>query len=103
MTGYRLSPLAAARLDEIYHYTRDTWGDDQAESYVQGLFDKFSAIARRDVLWKPIAAEFGITGWFCRHEHHFIYWRELDDGWVGIATVMHERMHKVLRLKEEFR
>lgn len=103
MTGYRLSPLAAARLDEIYHYSRDTWGDDQAESYVRGLFDKFSLIARRDVLWRPIAAEFGITGWFCRHERHFIYWRELDDGWIGITTIMHERMHRVMRLKEEFR
>lgn len=102
MTGFRILPVAAARLDEIYNYTCDTWGADQAERYVRSLFDTFSAIAVRDVLWKPIPAEMGIHGWFCRHENHFIYWRELDDGCIGIATVLHERMHRVMRLKEAF-
>lgn len=103
MTGFRLLPLAAARLDEIFQYTRDTWGDDQAEAYVRSLFAKFTAIAERNVLWKPIPAEFGVVGWFCRHEQHFIYWKEAGDGWIEIGTVFHERMHRVMRLKEEFR
>lgn len=38
-------------------------------------------------------AEFGVDGFYCRQEHHYIYWRLLSDGVVGIVTVFHERMH----------
>ena len=35
------------------------------------------------------------TGW------HFIYWKTLSDGAVGIVTVLHERMHRVERFQED--
>ena len=37
----------------------------------------------------------------CRYEHHFIYWRVLTDGAVGIVTILHERMHQIDRLKDD--
>lgn len=84
-------------MDEIFVYTRDTWGDDQAARYIRGLFAKFEDVAARRALWRQIPAEFGVDGFFCRYEKHFIYWRVLDDGSVGIATVLHERMHQLDR------
>ena len=101
MTGFRVLDAAGHRLDEIYEYKRREWGDAQAETYVRGLFGKFKAIAARDFPWRPIPAEFGVDGFVCRHEKHFIYWKQLADGKVGIVTVLHERMHRIERLKDD--
>jgi toxin ParE1/3/4 len=101
VTSYRVSPLADRRLNEMYLYTRGQWGDAQAQAYVQSMFEKFHAIAARQLAWRAIPAEFEVSGYFCRHEHHFIYWRELEDGKIGIVTILHERMHRMVRLKED--
>ena len=42
---------------------------------------------------RPIPAEFAIDGFYFRHEHHFVYWRRLSNGYIGIVTILHERMH----------
>ncbi|HEY0435652.1 MAG TPA: type II toxin-antitoxin system RelE/ParE family toxin [Phenylobacterium sp.] len=97
----RLFPAANARLDEIYDYTRETWGEAQAERYLRGLSTAFAAIARREVVWRPIPAEFGVNGWYARHERHFIYWKLLPDGALGVVTILHSRMHQMDRFRED--
>lgn len=94
MRRFRLEPKAAHRIDEIVDYTRAQWGAEQAEGYVRGLFGQFESIARHDVLWRPIPAEFGVTGYFCRYEHHYIYWKERKDGSISIFAILHERMQQ---------
>ncbi|WP_353226855.1 type II toxin-antitoxin system RelE/ParE family toxin [Novosphingobium sp.] len=102
MIAWRIQRVAAERLDEIYGYTRETWGDAQAETYIRGLFDRFDAIAARAFPWRAIPAEFGVSGFVCRHQRHFIYWKILDDGTVGIVTVLHQRMHQFARIEDDF-
>jgi toxin ParE1/3/4 len=97
----RVSERAGHRLDEIYVYTRDVWGEAQAERYLRGLFARFDAIAARSIPWRAIPAEFGVDGFYCRHEHHYIYWRVLADGAVGIVTILHERMHQLDRFRDD--
>ena len=101
MTTFSVQDGASHRLDEIFAYTSRRWGDKQAEAYIQGLFDKFSAIAARQFPWRTIPAEFGVDGFVCRYERHFIYWKVLADGTVGIVTILHERMHQLERLKDD--
>ena len=101
MTKFRVQDRAGRRLDEIYVYTRDAWGEDKASRYIQGLFEHFDAIASRTFPWRAIPAEFGVDGFYSRHEHHFIYWRLLSDGTVGIVTILHERMHQHDRFRED--
>ena len=98
----RVQEAASVRLDEIYRYTRDRWGEAQAEAYLTGLFAAFEKIETRGVMSKPVPAEFEVEGYFFRYEHHFVYWRRLSNGDIGIVTVLHERMHQIVRLKEEF-
>jgi len=102
MTSYKVEERAGYRIDEIYSYTRDVWGETKAKHYVRGLFDRFEAIAARRVPWRPIPAAFEVEGYFCRYEQHFIYWRLLADGCVGIVTVLHSRMHQIERFHEDF-
>ena len=101
MMVIRVQDAAAHRIDEIFRYTRDQWGQAQAERYIRGLFDRFQAIADRRFPWHPIPAEFGVDGYVCRYEHHFIYWRQLGDGDIGIATVLHGRMHQIDRIRDD--
>ncbi len=101
MTGFRVQEGAGLRLDQIYRYTLDTWDEAQAEQYIQSLFEHFLAIAERKVEWRPIPAEFGVDGFFCRFASHFIYWKVLGDGEVGIVTILHQRMHQMDRLRDD--
>jgi toxin ParE1/3/4 len=102
MSGFRVQGGAVHRLEEIYRHTAAQWGAAQAERYIQGLFDRFEAIATRTFPWRPIPAEFGLDGFVCRYEKHLIYWRVLSDGDIGIVTVLHERMHQIERFRNDF-
>jgi plasmid stabilization system protein ParE len=97
-----IQEAASWRLDEIYRYTRDRWGADQADRYITGLFDAFEGIDTHRTSSKPIPAEFGIDGYFFRYERHFVYWRRLSNGDIGIVTLLHERMHQIDRFRDDF-
>jgi toxin ParE1/3/4 len=102
VSGFRVQRAALDRLDAIYDYTCDQWGDAQADAYLRGLYARFAAIAARAFPWRPIPADFGVSGYVCRYEHHLVYWKVLDDGAVGIVTVLHERMHQIDRFRDDF-
>ena len=99
----RVLQAAAWRLDEIYRYTRQNWGEAQADLYIRGIFDACEGIATRRTLSRPIPAEFGIEGgYFFRYERHFVYWRYFAGSDIGIVTVLHERMHQRERFRDDF-
>ena len=92
---------ASVRLDEIYRYTCDRWGEAQAETYINGLFAAFEQIETHGVASRPVPAEFGVEGYFFRYERHFVYWRRLSNGDIGIVTILHERMHQIDRFRDD--
>lgn len=98
----RVQQAASYRLDDIYRYTRERWGEAQADRHVTGLFDAFARIETHGVLSRPIPGEFGVEGFVFRHEKHLVYWRYLSNGDIGIVTILHERMHQVDRFRETF-
>lgn len=98
----RIQQAASHRLDDIYRYTREHWGEAQADRYVSGLFEAFQRIETRGVVSRPVPAEFGVEGYMFRYEKHLVYWRPLSNGDVGIVTILHERMHQIERFREDF-
>jgi toxin ParE1/3/4 len=101
MPHFLVQHSASCRINDIYCYTFDQWGSVKAESYITGLFNVFENLGTC-VLSRPIPAEFGVNGFFCRYEKHFIYWKYLSNGTVGIVTVLHERMHQIERFNKDF-
>ena len=97
----RVQEAVSLRLDEIYRYTRERWGVEQAVRYITDLFAAFDRIEDHGVASRPIPAEFAIDGFYFRHEHHFVYWRRLSDGDIGIVTILHDRMHQMDRFRED--
>jgi plasmid stabilization system protein ParE len=102
MKAVRVQEAAALRIDEIYRYSRERWGKARADAYIIGLFDAFDRIAFGGVRSRPIPAAFGVDGCFFRYERHFVYWKTLSNGDIGIVTVLHERMHQMDRFREDF-
>ena len=49
MPAIRIQEGASLRIDDIYRYTSDRWGEDQADKYITGLFEAFDKIATRGV------------------------------------------------------
>lgn len=58
----RVQEAASLRLDEIYRYTRDRWGTEQAERYITELFAALDNIEVHGVASRSIPAEFGVEG-----------------------------------------
>jgi len=101
MPTVRVQEAASWRLDEIYRYTRERWGEAQAKHYITGLFEAFERIDTHGVASRPVPAEFGVEGFYFRYKRHFVYWRRLSNGDIGIVTILHERMHQIGRFKED--
>lgn len=101
MASVKVLNAASHRIDEIYLYSWDQWGEVQAKQCIKGMFACFDKIASREVLWRVIPAEYEVSGYFTAYEKHFIYWRELSDGTIGIATVLHQSMSLGERLLED--
>lgn len=102
MTKYLIQEAASFRLDEIYSYTFNKWGKEQADRYITEMFEVFECITDKKVLWRPIPAEFDVDGYFTKYISHFIYWKILKSGKIGIVTILHERMHQISRFKGDF-
>lgn len=102
MATVRVQESASRRLDEIYRSTRDRWGPEQADRYITGLFAAFERIETPGVMSRPVPAAFGVDGYVFRYERHFVYWRRLGNGDIGIVTILHERMHQIERFREDF-
>ena len=92
---------ASYRLDEIYRYTRDRWGAEQANQYINGLFRAFDDILVHQAQSRPVPSEFGVDGYYFHFQRHIVYWRRLRGGDVGIVTILHERMHQIDRFRED--
>ncbi len=102
LTQIRIQKAASLRLDDIYRYSRDRWGKDQADRYITDLFEAFDQIQAGGVPSRPIPADFGVRGYYFRYKRHFVYWRSLPNGDIGIVTILHERMHQLEWFKEDF-
>ena len=98
MTQIRYLPRALEDLDEIYLYTLETWGENQADEYLGGLFQICEELNQK--LSKAIPAEFEVDGYVKRYKRHFIYWRKSKDGSIIVVCVLHERMHQEWQIAE---
>ena len=55
MTGhFVLTPRARADLDEIWDYTADRWGLDQAETYHPSALERYRGRSKAPVTWQRL-------------------------------------------------
>jgi len=87
---YRLSRLARLDLLEIADYTVDTWGEAQAQRYLDGLANCLDALLKNPLVGRPCEA---IREGYRRFEfkRHVIFFR-IEDGDLFISRILHQSM-----------
>jgi toxin ParE1/3/4 len=91
MSGrYVLSPRAQVDLDQIWDYTAERWGFEQAESYIRRLWEDIKAVATRPAIGRA-CPEVRAGYYKYRSGSHFLFYRSVDNG-VDIVRILHERM-----------
>jgi len=98
----KISDAARERLLEIWNYTEETWGEAQADKYLRGLVETAERAHKSRHLWRPVPDEELKGAFFIRYRHHFIFFRELSTGTIGVISILHENMDIPSRLKDEY-
>ena len=90
MSEWTLRPAAAHDLDEIWNYTFNTWGLDQAEAYIEAMRIIFGRAAGSPSLGQPV-------GWPGKGQlrvksgsHIIVYVR--TPGGIDVVRILHQRM-----------
>ncbi|WP_374494434.1 type II toxin-antitoxin system RelE/ParE family toxin [Zoogloea sp.] len=76
---------------------------EQANRYLTELFEAFEILDTHGVVLRPIPTSCDMQGHFFRYEKHFVYWKRLGNGDIGIVTEPHEHLHQIERFREDFR
>lgn len=97
---HKIHPAAHERILEIWEYTERVWGEEQADRYVTGLFEELDQIASSSHRWRPVNQAGFESVYFARYRHHFIFFRKLPSGCLGVINILHENMNIPDRLLE---
>ena len=97
MTSFHLSKDAEDDLRGIWHYTRNTWSEDQADRYLDKLESFCSRIVSGEVTAKTMP-QVDPQLRFCHAGRHYVFWLDLDEPIV--IAFLHDRMDLVRHLKD---
>jgi toxin ParE1/3/4 len=91
MTGrFVLSPRAETDLDEIWDYTADRWGLDQAVTYTRDIWQRIQAVAARPAMGQECSNI--RTGYYkISCGSHVLFYRLTPEG-VDVVRILHARM-----------
>jgi len=97
MSGFLLSPAARHDLAEIWDYTAERWGLEQAERYIRELTTACQDLA--DQRRTGRALDEIRAGYFkLSVGSHFLCYRLTDVGMIDIVRILHQRMDLPERL-----
>jgi toxin ParE1/3/4 len=88
--GFLLSPAAQADVDDIWNYTAEHWGVDQAEGYVQNLRDACEALETGMQSGRPVEIRAGYRKILVGA--HVLFFKKKDDGTIVIMRILHQSM-----------
>ena len=107
MAGYLFYPPADAAQDRIWRDTVTQWGEDQAVTYITGLHAHLLKLSATKALWRKlphnlaVPADIKVQAFFSRYERHYLFFRELPSGKIGVIAILHDRMDIPVRLHED--
>ena len=107
MAGYLFYPPADAAQDRIWHDTVETWGEVKAETYIRCLHVHLQKLSETRALWRKLPAPLVVPAdlkmdvWLSRYERHYIIFRTLSGGRIGVISILHERMDLPVRLADD--
>src|SRR5690606_12918440 len=99
MANYKLTKAAVLDLANIWNYTFEMWSENQAGKYYEFLIGTCQVIADNPALGKSYE---GITKGLLgmRSNRHIIFYRKVNEDYVEIIRILHERMDLRNRILE---
>jgi len=99
MANFKLTNKAVNDLSKIWNYTFDVWSEKQADKYYDMLISNCQEIAENPDLGKNYAS---ITEKLLglKTNRHIIFYRTVDENYVEITRILHERMDLKQRILE---
>lgn len=100
MANYNLTNRAVQDLKQIWNYTLDKWSERQADKYYNDLVNHCSRLANKPTLGKQYEyLIIGLRG--SKVNKHIIFYRQINQGQIEIARILHERMDIESRILEK--
>ena len=99
--GVKIYRAAQSRLLEVWDYTEARWGEAQADVYVRELVDAVQRLPDDHHHWRPVKDRVIRGVFYVRHRHHYLFFRELAGGEIGVISVLHEARDLPARLRED--
>ncbi len=99
MTEYKLTNKAVEDLSKIWDYTFEAWSEQQADKYYDGLISNCQEIAENPELGKNYD-EISEKLLGMKANRHIIFYRTLNENYVEITRILHERMDLKKRIAE---
>lgn len=109
MAGFVFSPEANKALDTIWVYTEETWGREQAETYIRDMMAHLGAVTNKEKPWRKlprtlvVPLDLDVNVYMTRFQKHMLFFRELPSGMLGILSILHEKVDMPVRLAEDLR
>jgi len=99
MAEYKLTNKAVEDLSKIWDYTFEVWSEKQADKYYGELISDCQEIAENPDLGKNYE---GISKQLLgiKTNRHIIFYRTLNENYVEITRILHERMDLKKRIAE---
>ena len=99
MAEFKLTNKAVEDLSKIWDYTFEVWSERQADKYYESLISNCQEIADNPNLGKNYD---GITQNLLgiKTNRHIIFYRTLNENYVEITRILHERMDLKMRITE---
>tara|TARA_R110001592_G_scaffold37916_1_gene125818 strand:+ start:302 stop:601 length:300 start_codon:yes stop_codon:yes gene_type:complete len=99
MAQYKLTNKAVEDLSKIWDYTFEVWSEQQADKYYDGLISNCQEIAENPDFGKNYD---GISKQLLgvKANRHIIFYRTLNENYVEITRILHERMDLKKRIIE---
>ena len=91
MAEYKLTNKAVEDLSKIWEYTFEVWSEKQADKYYDRLIASCQEIANNPELGKNYQ-DIADSLLGMKINRHIIFYRTLDENYVEITRILHERM-----------
>ncbi len=103
---YTFHPLADAKQDEIWRYTYQQWGEEQADKYIDGLHAILQTVAEdiKHPKVRTLPAEVVSGVFFVHYGRHYVFFRlaamHLPEC-IQVLSILHDSMDIPARIREE--
>ncbi|MBZ0254486.1 type II toxin-antitoxin system RelE/ParE family toxin [bacterium] len=98
MPTFHLTNTAKQDLINIWQYTFQNWGENQADSYLDLLESSCSNLLIKQETWKALK-EIHPNLYSIKCEHHFIFFQLEKPKTPIVLAFLHEKMDMMVRLK----